>query len=87
MNQRLVRQSVLVVYNTTNKNNTYNNNSKFFKGLVFKKKLNTLFLFKSVIFQLYPKFGKKSYFFRHHNFLKKFITETYLKITAYIAQW
>lgn len=86
-NQRLVKQSVLILYNATDKNNTYSNNSRFFKSLLFKKKINTLFLFKSVIFQLYPKFGKRSYFLRHHNFIKKFVTNTYLQFNAYIAQW
>lgn len=87
VNQRLVKQHVLVMYNTTSKENTYNNNLKFFKGLIQKKNLNTLFFFKSSIFQLHLKFNKKSYFFRHQNFLKKFVTDTYLKINAYIAQW
>ena len=86
-NQRLVKQHILVMYNTTSKENTYTNNLKFFRGLVQKKQLNTLFFFKASLFQLHLKFKKKSYFFRHQNFLKKFVAETYLKIIAYIAQW
>lgn len=86
-NQRLVKQPVLVMYNITNKNNTYSNYLRYFKSFVFKKNNNSLFFLRSVLFQIYPKFNSKSYFFRHNIYIRRFVNTNYLKITAYIAQW
>lgn len=79
-NQRLVRQSVLFSYNTTNKNNLYSNYMRIFKGLVIKRNLNSLFFFQSVIFQIYPKLNKRSYFYRYNNYVRKFTTSIHLKL-------
>lgn len=79
-NQRLVKQPLLLMYNTINKSNYYSNYLRIFKGFILKKKLNDGFFFKSIMLQLYPKINTPSYFFRHDSFIRKFITQSYLKL-------
>jgi len=80
LNQRLVKQPVLLLYSSASNRNTYANYLKIFKGLLQKKNNNSLLFFKSILFQIYPKYGTQSYFFRHTVFIRKFVNNRYLKI-------
>ena len=79
-NQRLIKQPVLLMYNTVSKSNYYSPYLNIFKGLLLRKNVNSLFFFKNVVLQVQPKYNSNSYFFRHINFLKKFTTQSYLKL-------
>jgi hypothetical protein len=79
LNQRLVKQPMLLLYNKTTKNNMYTNYLRVFRGIVLKKPTNYIKFSKSLLFYVFPKFKSQSYFVRHILSLKKFTNLSFLK--------
>lgn len=79
LNQRLVSQPVLLLYNKTTKGNLYSNYLHVYRGLFITKPTNYLKLNRGILFYIYPKFKSRSYFVRHIASLHKFVNISLLK--------
>lgn len=79
LNQRLVSQPVLLLYNKTTPGNLYSNYLHVYRSFFITKPTNYMKLNRGILFYVYPKFKSRSYFVRHIMSLHKFVNVSLLK--------